>query len=174
MEENKQNKYNRSKVYKLIEYNSGFFYIGSTCNKLSQRLAQHKCDAKRYPEIPLYKKFNDLGWENISIVLVENCILNSKDDLHRAEDRVLCLNLSNEKCLNKYRSYLSTSEKEEKLKDYQHGYRKQHKEQAHEYYTEYYIKNKQIVNEKNKLLLWWFVITKWTCQTFENNKAPTS
>ena len=93
MEENKQNKYNRSKVYKLIEYNCGFFYIGSTCNKLSQRLAQHKCDAKRYPEIPLYKKFNDLGWENISIVLVENCILNSKDDLHRAEDRVLCLNL---------------------------------------------------------------------------------
>ena len=45
MEENKKNenkmkefnRYENSKIYKLIDPDSGFYYIGSTCGPLTQR-----------------------------------------------------------------------------------------------------------------------------------------
>ena len=52
MNENKMKEYNRyenSKIYKLIDPDSGFYYLGSTCGPLTQRLCKHKSAAKRQP-----------------------------------------------------------------------------------------------------------------------------
>ena len=49
MIENKMKEFNRyenSKIYKLIDPDSGYYYIGSTCGPLSLRLHRHKIDSK--------------------------------------------------------------------------------------------------------------------------------
>ena len=43
---NKNNRYENTKIYKLIHPDSGYFYLGSTCDRLSKRLNKHKKDAK--------------------------------------------------------------------------------------------------------------------------------
>ena len=47
------NRYENSKIYKLIDPDTGFYYIGSTCGPLTQRLSKHKTDSKIQPEINL-------------------------------------------------------------------------------------------------------------------------
>ena len=66
------NRYENTKIYKLILADSEYFYIGSTCeNRLSKRLNVHKCKAKTYPDRKVYKAFNELGWETVKIILIE-------------------------------------------------------------------------------------------------------
>ena len=65
------NRYENSKIYKLIDQDSGYYYIGSTCSNLTQRLCNHKSRAKTYPDRKVYKAFVDIGWENVEIILVQ-------------------------------------------------------------------------------------------------------
>ena len=48
---NGQNRYENGKIYKLIDQESEYFYIGSTCDTLSKRLYRHKAAAKTKPNI---------------------------------------------------------------------------------------------------------------------------
>ena len=41
------NRYNNSKVYKLINDVDDYFYIGSTCSSSAKRLNSHKSNAKK-------------------------------------------------------------------------------------------------------------------------------
>ena len=47
------NRYNNSKVFKLINFIDDFFYNGSTCTSLSKRL-NHKTDSEKYPQRKVY------------------------------------------------------------------------------------------------------------------------
>ena len=54
MIENKMKEFNRygnSKIYKLIDPDSGYYYIGSTGGPSTLRLCSHKGAAKIHPEI---------------------------------------------------------------------------------------------------------------------------
>ena len=56
------NRYNNSKVYKLINDVDDYYYVGSSaCNSLSKRLWEHKAKSKKYPERKVYKHFNNIG-----------------------------------------------------------------------------------------------------------------
>ena len=83
MEETKMNKtkwkknYNRhenTKIYKLINPDSGFYYLGSTCGPLTQRPCRHKTLAKKNTETKVYKCFNKIGWYNVKIFWFRSCI----------------------------------------------------------------------------------------------------
>ena len=108
MEENKMienkmkefNRYENSKIYKLIDPDSGYYYYGSTCGPLTQRLCRHKCDSKRQPERKVYKAYNETGWENVKIILEQELYLDNKDELLRAENDVIMAHIHNAKCLN--------------------------------------------------------------------------
>ena len=63
MIENKMKKFNRhenNKIYKLINPDSGYYYFGSTCGPLALRLCRHKSAAKIYPEIKVYKVYDEI------------------------------------------------------------------------------------------------------------------
>ena len=54
------NRYNNSKIYKLVERNTNYFSIGSTASKLSKRFGEHKRDALRQPDRPVFECYNSI------------------------------------------------------------------------------------------------------------------
>ena len=42
------NKYQNGKIYKIVDVGYNKCYIGSTCEALSQRMARHRSNYKRY------------------------------------------------------------------------------------------------------------------------------
>ena len=83
------NRYNNSKIYKLIDMINGFFYIGSTCLPLSKRLHWHKICAECTGTSKMYKHFNNIGWENVDIILYQEHYLENKEQLRGAENDII-------------------------------------------------------------------------------------
>ena len=108
MEENKMienkmkefDRYENSRIYKLIDPDSGYYYIGSTCGPLTQRLCRHKTLAKKNTETKVYKCFNKIGWDNVKIILIQELYLDNKDELLRAENDYIMAHIHDKKCLN--------------------------------------------------------------------------
>jgi Uri superfamily endonuclease len=92
-----ENKYESSKIYKLIC--NEYYYIGSTIQPLKQRLYRHKSLANSGTN-HIYQHLNDIGWDNVTIELVENYPCQTKNELNDrlayhellAKDDTLCLN----------------------------------------------------------------------------------
>ena len=100
------NKYNKSKIYRIVpncDHEPHEQYIGSTVKGfLSQRLATHRCDYKKYLQglrgnITSFKLFEKYGMENCSIILVENVNANSKEELCKREREII----ESTPCVNK-------------------------------------------------------------------------
>ena len=76
------NKYQRGKIYKLLNTINVEVYVGSTCQKLlSKRMGKHREDALIHKTSPIYKMMNELGADKFYIELIMNYPCNSKDEL---------------------------------------------------------------------------------------------
>ena len=148
------NRYNNTKIYKMYDLIYGNFYIGSSTNILSKRLAKHKQDSKIFQDRTVYKIFNEIGWENVKIVLIEEHYLENKEQQLREEDRVLQMFLDDEKCLNSLRPLVPLDEqlrrkKERYYEDHEKKlnrmkvYRKEHIEKLKLQVKEHYQEHKQ-------------------------------
>jgi len=73
--------YANGKIYRLVNNVDEKFYIGSTCNPLHKRKNGHKRDAAKFPEQPVYKHLNTIGWDNVEIILIESYPCDSKAEL---------------------------------------------------------------------------------------------
>ena len=142
------NRYNNSKIYKLIDMINGFFYIGSTCLPLSKRLHWHKINAKCKGTSKMYKHFNIIGWENVDIILYQEHYLENKEQLRRAENDVIMTHINDTYCLNMRKAYIS----EEDLKTYMKNYYKQEhvKEKRNLYNKHHYYENRELILNNQK------------------------
>ena len=83
--------YQLAKVFKIVSNDDVEVYIGSTTlPRLCTRLAKYKNDYKCWKEgksskISLYDIFDEYGIDNTSIVLLEACPCNSKDELSKRQ-----------------------------------------------------------------------------------------
>jgi hypothetical protein len=75
------------------------FYIGSTIQALNKRLIGHKFDAKRKPH-KCYKYFNEQGWDNVTIELLEEGEFENTKALRKREGEYILLYINDENCLN--------------------------------------------------------------------------
>ena len=92
--------YNLAKVYKIVDNTNENIYIGSTCEPtLARRLAKHVWGFKYYKESKtnFVTSFTIIENGNYDIVLLENCICQSKDQLHTRERYYI----ESMKCVNK-------------------------------------------------------------------------
>ena len=64
--------YSKGKIYKILNNIDDEIYVGSTIKTLSQRMANHRCDAKTKPHYKLYKHMFELGVDKFYIELIEN------------------------------------------------------------------------------------------------------
>jgi len=132
--------YSRGKIYKLVNDVDNLIYIGSTCNRLCKRLGDHKSSAKVHKERLVYKHLNEIGWENVQIILVEKFECKTKEEL-RARERYWIETL--EAKLNKQ---IPTRTKKEIDKKY----REENKEKVKETQRLYRDKNKEELANKSK------------------------
>ena len=140
------NKYNNTKIYKIQDQIHGYFYIGSTTDLLSKRLYKHKTEGKKFPKRKVYEAFNEIGWENTKIVLIEEHYLENREQQLREEDKIIQMYIHDEKCLNSKRPWITLQEKKEKEKQYY----KENKERIQKYKHEWDILNKENNSEKRK------------------------
>jgi hypothetical protein len=77
-------RYQRGKIYKMVNSVDDSIYVGSTCLALSSRFYTHKKHAKHKP-LPCHKHFNTIGWDNVRIVLIENVVAENRDQLIKRE-----------------------------------------------------------------------------------------
>jgi hypothetical protein len=77
----KQSDYQKAKVYRIDYKHGKDFYVGSTCNLLCQRLANHRAGAIKSPRIKLYRFVAQHGgWNNFTMTKIEDypCEYNEK------------------------------------------------------------------------------------------------
>ena len=77
-------RYSRGKIYKIVNTVDDKIYVGSTCSLLTKRLYEHKSMAKSRPS-HAHIHLNEIGWENIRIILVESVNAETKDQLLQRE-----------------------------------------------------------------------------------------
>lgn len=142
--------YQNGKIYKLVNNVDDEIYIGSTCNPLSKRKGSHKTDSKREKckNMTVYLHLNNIGWENVEIILIETCSCENKDELHKRE-RYWIETLKSS--LNKVLPGRTRKERMEST-NYNKIYYEQHKEQllvkGREYSKKYRQENKTLISEK--------------------------
>lgn len=165
--------YEKSKIYKL-QCDDGHYYFGSTINILKTRLQQHKGASTKHP-YRVYQYINNIGWDKVSIILLEEYPCSNKKELLQKESEYISKNINDPLCLNSNLSFISDTERQEKhrklnekykdklaeyhkekrtgnpeVAEYQRQYREQNKEKLKESKSEYYLKNKEERDKKNK------------------------
>ena len=97
------NKYHNGEIYKIVDVGYNKCYIGSTTEKLSQRMTRHRSDYNRHNDgrrlnkISVFELFDEFGLDNCKIELVEYCKCETKDELVRREGELI----KNSDCVNK-------------------------------------------------------------------------
>ena len=163
----------KGKIYQLV-CSDGYYYIGSTKNELRKRYYEHKSYSQLKQGRRVYKHINNIGWENVKIVLIEELSCKDKEELTRKEYEHILRNKNDEKCLNmlignsfdeeynrnynkqyrednkdKIKQYKETNKN--LLKDYNKQYREKNKDKINEYNKQYYKQYRQLEENKEKL-----------------------
>ncbi len=133
--------YSNGKIYKIEPLNGeeGDIYIGSTTKKhLSQRMDTHRSDYKRflngkYSCVTSFKLFEKYGVDNCKIILLESVNAKCKDELEARQAHFI----KTLQCVNKVIPLRSNKEYKEENKDK---------------IKEYYIANKDRINERRREL----------------------
>ena len=81
--------YSKGKIYKILNNTTSDVYVGSTCQKLSKRLANHKTKLNEGKETLLYNKMRELGDKNFYIELVEDYPCENGEQLKRREGEII-------------------------------------------------------------------------------------
>ena len=81
--------YSQGKIYCIRNSISDDIYVGSTCQSLSQRMAQHRRDMTARQHLKLYTTMRELGRENFYIELLEECPCENFSQLLRREGELI-------------------------------------------------------------------------------------
>jgi len=109
-------------------------------------LCAHKEKAKRRIDTKVYKVFNEIGWDSIKIVLIEEHFLDNREQQLREEDRVITMYSHDPLCLNSYHSIDTRERRLQRNKEY----KQRNKEKVQEGRKQYYINNKDKIDAYHK------------------------
>jgi len=142
------NRYNSSKIYKIVDNTNGNIYIGSTTEPtLARRLAKHKSNYKLYldSKYSYTSSFEIIKNNDYEIVLLENVNCNNRDELHAKERE----NIERYDCVNKMkRPYATEDEQNQRKLEYMKEYYEINKAKVLEYGKAYRETNKNVINQK--------------------------
>ena len=125
------NKFNLGKIYKITDHTNNNIYIGSTIQKLKQRLRGHERDAY-HPFINCASKSIILNNEyTIDLLIDYPC--ESCEQLRMKEQEFI--NIIS--CINKSKAYTSKEEKEENRKNYYKYHKKDILDKKKDYDSNY-------------------------------------
>ena len=145
-------KYENGKIYKIESDQTDKVYIGSTTEKLSQRMAKHRCNYKKYNEgkYCFVTSFDIIKFGDAKIYLIENFPCNSKEELQSRERHYI----KTTECVNKNQPGRTDKEyredNKEILKEKKKAYVEANKEAIKQKGSDYYQKHKDIIKDKVK------------------------
>ena len=148
------NKYQNSKTYKITDRAYTKCYIGSTVEYLSNRMAKHRYDYKKWCDCKKgycrsFDLFEEFGIDNVIVELIEKYPCEDKEELHAREGHYI----KNTECINK--NIMGRTDQEyhqdnrDKILKQVKEYSKANKEHKAQYLKSYY-KNNPDVREKQK------------------------
>ena len=144
--------YSKSKIYKIIDNTNGNIYIGSTTQRLAQRLAGHTRNFRCYLNCKVHymTSYDIIQNNNYDIVLLETFACETKEQLHARER----FHIETNDCVNKYiptRTQKEYSEyRKEKKHEYDKIYRNENKEKKRETDRKYRENNQEKIREMKK------------------------
>ena len=152
--------YSKGKIYIIRNSENDFTYIGSTCQTLAQRMAQHRRDMK-YPKrqhYKLYQAMNELGVDAFYIELLEDYPCQKKEELLKKEGETIReLNSEFNKIISGRNRKEYYQDNREEIKDKQKHAYECNKQHFLEYAKAYRDNNKDVLKDKK-------------CKYYENNK----
>ena len=110
------NIYQDGKIYSMTGID-GHYYIGSTTQSLSGRFHHHKEYSKTH-DTCVYEYCKRVGWENITIELIEDYPCDSSKELHEREEYHLEPVREDPLCLNINRAHLTPEVRKMAVKQY--------------------------------------------------------
>lgn len=134
------NKYNNSKIYKIISPQTTMCYIGSTYQDLNKRMAKHIYDYKKYKNNCLesyHSSYDILKYEDAIIELIEGYYCESYNELKQKENEHILLNKPF--CINDITINIDKNE-----------YYKQWKSNNINYFLQWRNANKDLIQKYNK------------------------
>lgn len=111
--------YSRAKIYKLLNTIDYKIYVGSTIQKLCERMSDHRSDCRFGGMSTCYKHCREIGLENVYIELIELFPCKEKNAMLWRE-RYWTEKLEAE--LNDKKAIVSEKEKKEYKKEYNRKY----------------------------------------------------
>jgi hypothetical protein len=143
--------YTKGKIYCIRSPNTDLIYIGSTCQKLSQRMGEHRINIKKNNITS--KIIFEYG--DAYIELLENYPCNNKEELLKKEGEHIRSNNCCNKCIPSRTPKEYYEQYREKIKEYQKEYYEDNKEHKKEYRErnkekQYYEDNKEKLKEYQK------------------------
>lgn len=158
------NKYQNAKIYKIVSNVSPVLYYGSTCEKLSSRLAKHRASYKAYEKgtSNYVSSFELLKLDHYDIILVEAYPCDNKEALHARERHYI----ENFVCVNKRipNRGADPAVRNELGKEY---YEK-NKQSILNKQKEYRLKNKDAISERASQM----ILCECGVKLQKNNKKP--
>lgn len=144
--------YCKSKIYKL-QCDDGYFYIGSSTQPLHKRFADHKKQSL-VENSNVYKHINEIGWDKVRIILVEDYSCENKQQLVRKEDSVIRTYKDDSMCLNMRVAFRTEEQKQEyvraKNKKRYERYTLEDKKRDSSRCKAYYQQHKEQIKERVK------------------------
>lgn len=153
-------RYAYSKIY-VLWCEDEHFYIGSTINELNYRLRDHKHHSKQFPNRKVYAHINTLGWNSVTIQLIEEFSCSSRKELLEKENEYIGSLIQDDHCLNEKAAHLTAEdllaqqsayrqEHHDKIMAYKQQYRKEKADKIAAYNKQYVTENKDTVAQRKK------------------------
>jgi len=142
-------KYENGKIYKIESDSTEKVYIGSTTQRLSQRMAKHRANYKKYNEGKYYfvTSFDILKFGDAKIFLIENYPCSNKEELEARQRHYI----KTTNCVNKRQPGRTDKEYKEDnkeiIKEKTKAYRQANNEILKKKYNAYYQANKTRAHE---------------------------
>lgn len=106
------------------------FYIGSTTQTLRLRLKNHRSKSKedRRKNTPIYKHFNEIGWDKATIEIMCELEFADKHAMFEYERQEIEKYINDVNCLNCIKPIIALEEKKQRDKEYGKKRRTEQKE----------------------------------------------
>ena len=159
--------YKNGKIYKILNDNTDDVYVGSACQPLSKRMAEHRgaLNKKACSNFKIYNKMKEIGKEHFYTELIEEFPCDNVEQLRAREGyyirQIATLNkLVAGRTKEEFEEYRHEAKKEygrkyrkehcdaEKQKTYNEKYKSEHKEEIKDQRKKHYDDNKEEIKEK--------------------------
>ena len=143
-------KYQDGKIYKILNSESDDIYVGSTTQKLSKRMANHRAKVKSGRVLKLYEKMLEIGEEKFQIEFIEEYpCQNSEQLLKREGEWMREIGTLNENVAGRTKQEYADENRDIKTQKAKE-YCQENKEQILRRQREHYEENKDRINERHK------------------------